>query len=393
MRDPQDRKDPLLKAALRRQALAEGFSCVGFAPPQPPPHAAHLSRWLQQKAHGDMTWMAKQPERRADPRALMPNLGSIMVLGINHRPPGGGSSVAHLDPAHANMAAYACHTDYHDVIKKRLKRLAGWLTRRLRAPIDGRLFVDTAPLLEKPLATAAGLGWQGKNSLLVSPHFGCWLFLAEYLLPLALPPDLPMRDQCGTCTRCLTACPTDALRHPYRLNASRCLAYLTVESAGPIPTRYRTAMGNRVYGCDACVTACPWNRFAPTTAEADFLPRAALSAPPLLALYPLDDPGFRALTRHTPIKRSGIVRFLRNLAIALGNWGAPEAMPVLQHLLGHASPLVRGHAAWGMGRLLVQHAGTPFGETPAVQLATRRAAERDATVQHELDAALRMIRR
>lgn len=374
-----------LKEALRQQAQTEGFSCAAFASPTPPPHADHLFQWLQQQAHGEMHWMAQQPQRRTDPRQLMENVGSILVLGVNYCPPGDPLAPG-LDKGNAWISAYARNHDYHDIIKKRLKRLSVWLAERLGQPIAGRRFVDTAPLMEKPLASSAGLGWQGKNSLLVSPQFGCWLFLAAYFLPLPLPADPAISNRCGACTLCLEACPTDALAHPYRLDASRCLAYLTIEASGPIPTRYRIAMGNRVYGCDSCLAACPWNRFAPPTQEVDFLPRPFLSAPRLLDFFPWDDATFRTFMRRSPIKRSGVVRFLRNLAVALGNWGTAEAWPALAHLLSHEAPLVRGHAAWGVGRLVSQYQGEPFGSEPARLLRVRADLEEDPWVRTEIDA-------
>lgn len=377
-----------LKESLRQQAYVEGFDRVAFAAPRPPPHADYLVSWLQQRFHGEMSWMAQSPKRRTDPRQLLENLGSIMVLGSNYCPPGDPLAPGR-DQGRAWISAYACNKDYHDVIKKRLKRLARWLAKQVGTPIDGRLFVDTAPLMEKPLASAAGLGWQGKNSLLVSPDFGCWFFLGEYFLPFPLPADTMMANHCGTCDRCLKACPTDALDYPYRLDASRCLAYLTIEASGPIPERYRIAMGNRLYGCDNCIAACPWNRFAPTTQEADFLPRDCLSSSRLLDFVEIDEPTFRTIMRQSPVKRSGVVRFLRNLAVALGNWGEPEALPALEYLVQHEAPLVRGHAAWGIGRLLSHYQGTPFGMTPLLTLATRRGLEKDLWVQEEMDATLK----
>ena len=376
-----------LKESLRQQAFQEGFHCVAFAPPTPPPHAEYLVSWLQQEAHGDMAWMAKDPQRRADPRQLLENLASILVLGINYCP-GGDALAAGKEGGNGWISAYALNNDYHDTLKKRLRRLAIWLEKHLGAPVAGRLFVDTAPVLEKPVATGSGLGWQGKNSMLVSPHFGCWLFLAEYFLPLPLPPDPMLTNHCGRCVRCLQACPTDALADPYRLDASRCLAYFTVESSAPIPIRYRAAMGNRIYGCDDCVAVCPWNRFAPPTQEADFLPRSEWIAPRLLDFIHLDDAGFRALTRRSPIKRSGVVRFLRNVAVALGNWGAPEAYPALEYLLKHESPLVRAHAAWGIGRLFAQPCNNPFGNGPIEQLRTQKSLEPEAWVRAEIQDVL-----
>ena len=376
-----------LKESLRQQAFLEGFNSVAFAPPTPPPHADYLVSWLQRGAHGDMAWMAKDPERRADPRQLLENLGSIVVLGVNYCPTG-DALAAGKGGGDAWISAYALNNDYHDTLKKRLRRLAVWLEKRLGGPLAGRLFVDTAPVLEKPVATVSGLGWQGKNTMLVSPQFGCWLFLAEYFLPLPLPPDPVRANHCGSCVRCLQACPTDALDDPYRLDASRCLAYFTIESSAPIPTRYRVAMGNRVYGCDECVAVCPWNRFAPPTQETDFLPRSALVAPRLLDFVYLDDAGFRTLMRRSPIKRSGVVRFLRNVAVALGNWGAPEAYPALEYLLKHESPLVRAHAAWGIGRLIGQQGGNPFGDGAIERLRAQKNLEPEAWVRAEMGEAL-----
>ncbi|MBF0162526.1 MAG: tRNA epoxyqueuosine(34) reductase QueG [Magnetococcales bacterium] len=375
-----------LKESLRQQALVEGFSLAGFAAAAPPPHADYFEQWLQQNAHGNMHWLARQPERRQDPRHLLETLGSILVLGVNYAP-GDDPLAPGRNPGQGWISLYARHRDYHDILKKRLQRLALWLEHRLQRPIQGRLLVDTAPLLEKPLACAAGLGWQGKNSLLVSRQFGCWLFLAEFLLPLPLPPDPPMADHCGDCRRCLSACPTDALAQPYRLHARHCLAYLTIEEAGPIPDRYRAAMGNRIYGCDDCLAVCPWNRFAPATQEVAFIPRPALQAPPLLELATLEEGSFRTLMQHSPIKRIGVVRFLRNVAVALGNWGAPEALPALAHLLQHGAPLVRGHAAWGIGRLACQPAGTLLGTAPERLLQEQQRLEGEPWVREEIQKA------
>ncbi|MEO5339188.1 MAG: tRNA epoxyqueuosine(34) reductase QueG [Magnetococcus sp. MYC-9] len=383
--------DTELKESLRRQALDEGFEAAGFAPPRPPPQADYLDRWLQQQAHGSMAWMAREPERRQDPRRLLTPLGTILVLGANYRPADDPLAPGR-EASRGWISAYARNRDYHDILKKRLKRLALWLEARLQRPVAGRLFVDTAPVLEKPLAVAAGLGWQGKNSLLVSPRFGCWLFLAEFFLPIALPPDPPMADHCGRCQRCLQACPTEALAQPYRLDARHCLAYLTIERAEPIPHRYRAAMGNRIYGCDDCVAVCPWNRFAPATREVAFMPRAELHNPPLLELAELDETAFRTRMQHAPLKRIGVVRFLRNVAVALGNWGAPEALPALARLLQHDAPLVRGHAAWGIGRWRRQQAGEPCGATPERLLAEQWQREQEPWVREEIEAARQAIR-
>ncbi|MBF0584211.1 MAG: tRNA epoxyqueuosine(34) reductase QueG [Magnetococcales bacterium] len=372
-----------LKQALRRQALVAGFDVAAFAPPLPPPHADHLKQWLQTQAHGEMHWMARQPERRQDPRHGLPELGVVLVLGVNYCPADDPLAPGQ-DASRGWISAYARNQDYHETLKRRLKGLAAWLEQRLDRSIGGRLCVDTAPLLEKPLAAAAGVGWQGKNSLLVSPRFGCWLFLAEYLLPLPLPADVPLPDRCGSCRRCLAACPTDALAVPYQLNARRCLAYLTIEHAGPLPMADRIAMGNRVYGCDNCLAVCPWNRFAPPTRETDFMPRPLLISPPLLDCVMLEAESFRSRMAGSPIQRMGVVRFLRNVAVALGNWGAPEALPALARLLQHGAPLVRGHAAWGIGRLLRQQTGEPFGATPDQLLGQQLEQEGEPWVREEI---------
>ncbi|MBF0438315.1 MAG: tRNA epoxyqueuosine(34) reductase QueG [Magnetococcales bacterium] len=332
-----------LKEALRHQALASGFDVAGFAPPHPPPYSDHLPEWLKQGCHGGMAWIARQPERRMNPQQLLPGTGVVLVVGINYRPP--------PTKTHSPFAAYACHDDYHTLLKKRVQELGRWLEEKVGSPIAHRAFVDSAPVLEKPLAVAAGLGWQGKNALLVSRHFGCWLLLAELFLALPLPPDSPETNHCATCDRCLRACPTDALKTPYQLDASRCLAYFTVESHDPIPLEYRKAMGLRIFGCDACITACPWNRFAPVTQERNFLPRGELLFSSMVDWARLDADEFARLFDQTPIQRLGVIRFLRNVAIALGNWHHPQALSALEGLLHHESPLVREHAAWGIGNL------------------------------------------
>ncbi|MEO5363586.1 MAG: tRNA epoxyqueuosine(34) reductase QueG [Magnetococcus sp. DMHC-8] len=379
-----------LKSALCRQALVEGFAVAGVAPPGPPPHADRLVPWLQDHAHGGMAWLARQPERRADPRHLLAGLGSVLVLGVNDRPAGDPLAPGRM-AGHGWIAAHARHRDYHELLQERLRRLAAWLEGELGRPVAGRLLVDTAPILEKPLAGAAGLGWQGKNSLLVSPRFGCWLLLAELLLPLPLPPDRPMADHCGRCRRCLDACPTDALAQPYRLHARRCLAYLTIEHAGPIDPPDRVALGNRLYGCDSCLAVCPWNRFAPVNRMAEHAPRPWLLTPGLLDCVILDEAAFRARLQHTPVRRMGWVRFLRNVAIALGNWGAPAALPALARLLWHEAPLVRGHAAWSIGRLAGQHPGELFGGEPRRLLDERTGLEEDDWVRTELEMARHVV--
>ncbi len=375
--------DRKLKEELRRIARDAGFDPVAFAAPKKPPHAHHLQKWLNGKQHGDMAWLANDPPRRMDPKRLMENLGSIMVLGLNYRPPGEASPYL-SDPAAMGVSAYARNREYQTHIKKKLKKLARAIEAHIGRKIDGRIFVDTAPLMEKPIAAASGMGWQGKNSLLVNRQYGCWLFLAEFFLELNLPPDAPQREHCGSCDRCQRACPTNALDTPWQLAANRCLAYLSIESQGPIPHQFREAMGNRVFGCDDCITACPWNRFAPETEEAAFLPRPALAAPRLTDFAFMDEEEFRAAFSNSAIKRSGRKRFMRNLAIALGNWGELAALPALERLMADAEPLIRGHAAWGLARI----------DAPKVENLLTEAAqnETEQTVRDEIAMGLDYLR-
>ncbi|MBF0127043.1 MAG: tRNA epoxyqueuosine(34) reductase QueG [Magnetococcales bacterium] len=364
-----------LKEALRAQALAMGFDAAGFAPPVPPPHGEHLHTWLAQGCHGEMGWIARHPERRIDPATVLAGVGVILVLGVNHRPP--------VRPD--GIAAYACHADYHALLKKRVQELGCWLAEKVGRPVASRVCVDTAPVLEKPLAASSGVGWQGKNALLVSRRFGCWLLLAELFIALPLPPDPPSDDHCARCDRCLRACPTDALNTPYRMDASRCLAFFTVESKGAIPMAYREAMGNRVFGCDACVAACPWNRFAPVTGEAAFWPREALSVLNLAEWSTLDGDGFATLFAGTPVKRLGVIRLLRNVAVALGNGESRAASAPLARLLCHEAPLVRSHAAWGLGNLAARDPGVRTFAAGTLQ--SRAREERDGMVLDEIRLA------
>jgi epoxyqueuosine reductase len=297
-----------------------------------------------------MGWLAATAERRGDPQTLWPEARTIVVLGLNY---GGDDDplAAAADPARGAISVYARGRDYHDTLKRRLKALARWIAARW--PGELKVFVDTAPVMEKPLAQEAGLGWQGKHTNLVSREFGSWLFLGEIYLSLALAPDAAESDHCGACRRCLDACPTDAFPAPYRLDARRCISYLTIEHKGPIPHELRPAIGNRIFGCDDCLAVCPWNKFARAGREPDFLPRAALTAPRLAELAALDDASFRALFAGTSIKRTGRDRFLRNVLIAIGNApdATPELMQAAQRCLDDPSPLVRGAAVWAFGRI------------------------------------------
>ena len=331
----------------------------------------HLARFIAEGAHGDMVWMADA--RRGDPRALWANVRSIVMLGMNYGPARDPREVL-ARPDRAAISVYAQGDDYHELIKPRLKALARWLVAR--AGGDVKVFVDTAALMEKPLAAAAGLGWQGKHSNLVSRLRGSWLFLGAIMTTLDLPPDAAENDHCGSCRACLDACPTAAFPQPYRLDARRCISYLTIEHKGPIPQDLRPLMGNRIYGCDDCLAACPWNKFAQAGRELRLAARETLRAPPLAELARLDDAGFRALFAKTAVKRVGRDRFVRNVLIAIGNSGDPALAAAAERLLEDASPLVRGAAVWALRRLL------PDGQVLRLT-ASRRARERDPAVLAE----------
>ncbi len=339
-----------VKEAIRAHALGLGFGAVGFAAPDPgEDRKRHLAAFLEAGWEGDMDWMRRTAERRADPRTLWPEVRSVIALGMNYGP-GTDPLALHDHPDRGIVSVYAQGRDYHDLVKSRLKQLAGWIHRTHNCEV--KVFVDTAPVLEKPLAEKAGLGWQGKHTNLVSRRFGSWLFLGEVFTTLDLPPDAAESDHCGACRRCLDACPTQAFPAPYRLDARRCISYLTIEHKGPIPRAFRRAMGNRIYGCDDCLAVCPWNKFASRTAEFAFLPRAELTAPRLADLATLDDAAFRTIFSGSPIKRIGRDRFVRNVLIALGNAGDPDQAPLVEGLLADPSPLVRGAAVWALSRLL-----------------------------------------
>ena len=298
-----------------------------------------------------MTWMAETFERRTDPRKLMADAKIIVMLGLNYGPEADPLAAPSRAQAGA-ISVYARHRDYHDVLKGKLKELAAFLVAAARPEkTDVKVFVDTAPLLEKPLAVRAGLGWQGKHTNLVSRDFGSWLFLGAMLTNLELPPDRPESDHCGQCRACLDACPTGAFPAPYRLDARRCISYLTIEHQGPIPREFRAAIGNRIYGCDDCLAVCPWNKFASVGREAKLAARVDLNAPPLAELACLDDASFRSLFAGGPIKRIGRARFVRNVMIAIGNSNDPALAKVAADRLDDDNSLVRGAAVWALARL------------------------------------------
>ncbi len=347
-------------AAIKSRAVAEGFDTVRLTTlPDDTLRGERLDRFLALGHHGQMGWMADTAERRRHPRALWAEARSAVVLGLNYGPDHDPmAALAHPDLG--VISVYAQGRDYHDVVKKRLKALGGWMATSLGGEL--KVFVDTAPLMEKPLAAQAGLGWQGKHTNLVSRGFGSWLFLGVILTTLDLPPDAPETDHCGVCRACLDICPTGAFPAPYQLDARRCISYLTIEHRGPVPEDLRPALGNRIYGCDDCLAVCPWNKFAQVAAEQAFHSRDALTAPRLTELAALDDAAFRALFAGSPVKRIGRDRFVRNVAYALGNSADPEAAPVLGRLTGDADETVRDAAQWALRQL---DKGVPGQETPS----------------------------
>ncbi|MBE7219559.1 MAG: tRNA epoxyqueuosine(34) reductase QueG, partial [Caulobacteraceae bacterium] len=338
------------KPRIRAQAAALGFDACRVASVEAPWEAGgRLAEFVAQGRHGDMEWMASTAERRAHPRALWGEARSALALGLNYGPDRDPRE-ALADPARGAISVYAQGDDYHEVVKARLKRLGRWIAAEFKTEL--KVFVDTAPLMEKPLAQAAGLGWQGKHTNLVSREWGSWLFLGAILLPLALEPDAPERETCGSCRACLDACPTDAFPAPFQIDARRCISYLTIEHRGPIPEEFREALGARIYGCDDCLSACPWNKFARTARESAFHAREELKSPPLADLLALDDAAFRALFRKSPVKRIGRDRFLRNVLYAAGNSGEAALVPAVARLAREdGSELVRDAAAWALSRL------------------------------------------
>jgi epoxyqueuosine reductase len=338
-----------LETALREEAFRLGFVSVGITGAAQD-QALALNDWLTAGHHGEMEWMEGRKEQRASPNGLWPEAKSVIALGMSYAP-----AAPHVDdPTRAIISHYAQGADYHDVVKKALKALARWLVDRTGCEL--KVFVDTAPVMEKPLAAAAGIGWQGKHSNLVSREHGSWLFLGAIMTTLELEEDSPHVDRCGSCTACQTACPTDAFPKPYVVDARRCISYLTIEHKGPIPEEFRRAMGNRIYGCDDCLAACPWNRFAKAAhAHKAFAPRAELTAPALADILALDDAAFRQVFSGSPIKRIGRDRMVRNAAIAAGNSGDRGLVPVLQGLLDDPSEVVRDAAEWGVGELTTIH--------------------------------------
>ncbi|MGB5949139.1 MAG: tRNA epoxyqueuosine(34) reductase QueG [Parvibaculum sp.] len=338
-----------LKAALVAEALEAGFDIIRVVRADAVPEApGRLREWLAQGRHGSMGWMAETEERRARPTTLWPEARSIVVLGMNYGPDENPLDLLERRDR-AAISVYARNRDYHDLVKSRLKRVARWLVAATGA--DVKVFVDTAPVMEKPIAAAAGLGWQGKHTNLVSREFGSWLFLGSIFTTLEIEPDEAHEDHCGACRRCLDACPTQAFPTPYELDARRCISYLTIEHKGHIALEFRKPMGNRIYGCDDCLAVCPWNKFAQKARESAFHAREELRAPLLAELVMLDDTAFRAFFSGSPVKRVGRDRFIRNVLIAIGNSREAALVPLVLARLDDASPLVRAMAVWALGEL------------------------------------------
>ena len=364
-----------IKQTIAARARGEGFDAVRFARAQAPARAPErLTMFLGHGRHGTMDWLQRNAERRADPHVLWPEAKSVIVLGLNYAPDGDPLAILERRDAGA-ISVYAQGEDYHDVIKAKLKRLAGGIAKDFACEV--KVFVDTAPVMEKPIAEGAGIGWQGKHTNLVSREFGSWLFLASIFTTLELEPDAAENDHCGQCTRCLEVCPTKAFPAPYQLDARRCISYLTIEHKGHIPREFREAIGNRIYGCDDCLAVCPWNKFAQVAHEAKLAAREELKAPLLRDLARLDDTGFRSLFRKSPVKRIGRDRFVRNVLIAIGNSGDMALAVEAERLLDDPSPLVRAMAVWALGRLGV-----------AQEFAARAASEPDADVRTEWALAM-----
>ena len=364
--------DPdIVSAGVKRIAATLGLDdCRIAALTGPAPHAAEFQAWLEAGRHGSMTWLEKTPHRRMDPREVLPGARSVITVALNYwqqdppgliRPDGPGPAAGSPFPGPATtgkIARYAWGDDYHQLLDAKLRDLCSYLEN---CGGTQKLYADTGPVLERDWATAAGLGWNGKSTVQIHPKLGCYFFLAEILTTLSLAPDAPMADHCGKCTRCLTACPTQAITAPHQLDARRCISYLTIEHKGSIPEEFRRAIGDRIYGCDDCLAACPWNRFATTSNEAAFAARPFVRQWPLRDFLALTNTTFLALFRHSPIRRIKRSAFLRNVCVALGNTGTGEDLPALKLAAQSADPLISEHASWAI-LVLSERLGLP--ETP-----------------------------
>lgn len=376
---PNSTADSDAREAIIACARREGFDIARIASAAAAPNmGAHLAAFLEEGRHGTMDWMARNAAARASPRSLWPEARSVVMLGANYAPD--------IDPRTLNwrksrgaISVYAQGDDYHDVLRAKLKRVAAFVHARFGAEV--KIFVDTAPVMEKPLAQRAGLGWQGKHTNLVSRQFGSWLFLGALFTTLELAPHAPEQDHCGACVRCVEACPTAAFTAPYEIDARRCISYLTIEYKGHIAEEFRRDMGNRIYGCDDCLAVCPWNKFAHTAREARFHARDELRSPPLAMLAALDDAAFRALFRGSPVKRIGRDRFVRNVLIAIGNSNDNALAHSAKVLLDDSSPVVRAMAVWALSQLLDRAAFRMLADTHVPR-------EADSAVLYEWRSAI-----
>ena len=371
-----------LAAAIREEAHRLGFDAVGFARAEAHPHGERLRAWLESGRHGTMDWMAREPERRADPRAVLASAHTVISVAASYyrgdwprgaaREPNGAAT--------GRIARYAWGRDYHKRLKKRTLHL-GRAIRRLKPGVRFALYVDTGPMLDRAWAERAGIGWIGKNTNVIRQGAGSWCFLGEIITDLDLPPSRPADNHCGTCARCIPACPTGAITAPYQLDARRCISYLTIEHEGPIPIELRPAIGARIFGCDDCQEVCPWNRFATPTALPEFAEKPDQQTPELIPLLALDDRAFRERFAGTALRRAGRDRFVRNAAVALGNVGDERAVPALAHALhSDPDPTVRGHAAWALGQI--------GGSAARDDLLRALDRERDPGARSEIEYAL-----
>jgi epoxyqueuosine reductase len=343
-------------ALIREWARELGFDDCRIAQAREATHAREFREWLADGKQADMAWMERAPERRCDPREVLPGCRSVICLAMNYHP--GDSPFPDGYPCGYRIARYAWNDDYHDLIEK---RLTDFVERLRTLGGEHKPYVDTGPVLERDFATDSGLGWNGKSTVQIHRRLGTWFFLAEVLTTLELESDVPFGDHCGKCTRCIDACPTAAITAPHQLDARRCISYLTIEHKGPIPEEFREAIGDRIYGCDDCLDACPWNRFAAVSREATFHARQSVFSKRLRDFLDLDDDGFRALFAKSPIKRIKRARFLRNVCIALGNTGGEEDVPALRRAASDPDPLVAEHAAWALDRILAGNSHNPNG--------------------------------
>ena len=379
-----------LTEEIKAHAAYLGFDLSGVTTAEPPRHGEYYAKWIEQGMAGEMAYLGRQIEKRQDPEQILPNARSLVVVAMNYRCPdpdpvrGGAPGDTHRgtpgDTHRGKIARYARGDDYHDVMKEKLQALLGFIREKAGSPVEGRVYVDTGPVLEREFAVRAGLGWFGKHTNLIHKRVGSWLLIGEILLDIDLDPDRPAADHCGTCTRCIEACPTEAIVEPYVVDSRRCISYHTIELKGAIPLEYRAAMGDRVFGCDDCQDVCPWNRRAPETGHSAFVSRPWNETPGLIEMLGLTPEAFRTRFRGSPVKRTKRRGLLRNAAVALGNTKDPEAIPALADSLGDDEPLVRGHAAWALGNI--------GGGRALAALEQARKTEEDPSVLEEIDLAV-----